>query len=463
MAAPPQSVPVIDGAAPLAARFDDEVVIRVTLRTAQDHRLIEQLSDDCWSSCFAGARPDGTADYRLARSQLAALDHAGIPYQVLIPSVQALIDRERTESAAPFAPRAWFDQYQDYAALGTYLDTLRALRPDLARRITLGASLQGRDIFGLRITAPTGAVGGSKPKLFVHGLQHAREWITGMTVMYLADYLVRQYGIDPRATAVLNRYEVIIVPCLNPDGYVFTWTNNRLWRKNRSNNSNGTRGVDLNRNWGTGWGGEGASNNPSSDTYRGPTAFSEPETRAARDFMLNTPGVLVHWDVHSYSQLILSPFGYTAALPVNAAVYQRLNAAIEAGMQAPYGLDYTAGPTYTTIYPASGVSSDWSHSVIGALGWGLELRDTGQNGFILPANQIIPNAQELLGGFFGLTAKLCPADFNGDAFVDDADFAIFADAYDRFADRAGDLNGDDFTDDADFVWFAAAYDQFACP
>ncbi len=123
--------------------------------------------------------------------------------------------------------------------------------------------------------------------------------------------LLRHRGaghLGPRLSAVSHH------PCRHPDGYSYTWTNNRLWRKNRRPNPNGSTGVDLNRNWGYQWGGEGASTSQGSDTYRGASGFSEPETQAIRDFITNRPYIRAHVDVHSYSQLILSPWGYTPAL-----------------------------------------------------------------------------------------------------------------------------------------------------
>ena len=80
--------------------------------------------------------------------------------------------------------------------------------------------------------------------------QHAREWISPMTVMYIAERLASTYETDPRVRAILDRAEFIFVPVVNTDGYVYTWTTERFWRKNRRNNGGGSYGVDLNRNWG---------------------------------------------------------------------------------------------------------------------------------------------------------------------------------------------------------------------
>src|SRR5690606_38857634 len=125
--------------------------------------------------------------------------------------------------------------------------------------------------------------------------------------------------------------------------------------------ANGSFGVDNNRNWGFGWGGPGASTQPGSETYRGTGPFSEPETQVLRDFITDNPRIVMTLDIHSFSQLILSPWGFTDALPADASLFDAINAAVEQAMEAVDSRDYVAGPTYTAIYPASGVGQDWSY------------------------------------------------------------------------------------------------------
>ena len=145
-----------------------------------------------------------------------------------------------------------------------------------------------------------------------------------MTGMFLADRLVESADTDPRVHALLSRAEIFVIPVVNPDGYFFTWSDsaNRLWRKNRRNNGDGTFGVDNNRNWGYEWGGAGASTQTSSETYRGTGPFSEPETAAMRDFFNARPNIVSNIDFHSYSQLVLSPWAYTVAPSVDPLATQ---------------------------------------------------------------------------------------------------------------------------------------------
>src|SRR6185436_17289909 len=101
----------------------------------------------------------------------------------------------------------------------------------------------------------------TRSSVLFNGCQHAREWASPMTAMYVADTMLGSYATDTRVHALLDKIEVIVIPIVNVDGYEYTWasSSNLLWRKNRRNNGNGSFGVDLNRNWGHQWGGEGAS------------------------------------------------------------------------------------------------------------------------------------------------------------------------------------------------------------
>jgi murein tripeptide amidase MpaA len=381
-------------------------VVRATVSSAKGINVLSAVGAEALAC--SGART-GASEYAVPPGALDALKAAGIPTQIVTDDLERAIEDERARIVAAGQQRGidWFAEYKDYAQISAYVNDLAALRPDLASRFTAGQSLENRDVFGIRIT---GAGGGPKPGVFLHGLQHAREWVTGMTAMYIADRLVRAYDTDPAVRALVDHFEFYIIPVANPDGYAYTWTpNNRLWRKNRRPNANGTFGVDLNRNWGYQWGENpdgGSSGTPSSETYRGTGPFSEPETVVLRDFILAHPGIVFHLDIHSYSQLVLSPWGYAAALPADAPLFDALNVGLVNAIESTHGMDYTGGPTFTTIYPANGVSQDWSYGERGILGWGVECRDTGQTGFQLPAAQIIPNAEEISAGVEWVTEWL---------------------------------------------------------
>ncbi len=367
------------------ARFDDRCVVRVQVNSLRELQLVKSISTDIWN-CHV--RLGAPLDVMVRHDQLAEFEEIGLPYSVSINNVQELIDNERADVRGT----SFFDDYQTLDQVNAYMDTLAALRPDLVNVITLGQSLEGRDIKGMVITSPGG---GTKPGIFYHGGQHCREWITVPVTMYIADQIIRNYDTDPYIQELVDRCEWYIVPVMNPDGYVYTHTSNRLWRKNRRNNGDGTFGVDLNRNWGYEWGGAGSSGFTDEETYRGPTPFSEPETQVMRDFIIAHPNIMAHLDNHSFSQLLLYPWAHTTDLPPDDALYNEISTNMVETIASISGRTYVNGPVGPTLYLASGGSIDWVYGDRGILSMTYEFRDTGANGFILPANQIIPNCEEI--------------------------------------------------------------------
>ena len=400
-AAQPGRAPANGGAAPVG--YEGSKVITVTVSNQREYLAVMSLAEMPGNSMWTHSPGLGELDVQVAPANMPALLQLGLPMRVMIDDLKKKIDDERADIEARRMRRdiSWFQNYHTLAEINAYMAQLAAASPQLVTGVNLGNSLEGRAINGIRISAPDlpGNPRTSRPQLLFNGCQHAREWVGPATVMYIADQFISGYAGDPRIHAILDNAEILIVPVVNPDGYEYTWTpNNRLWRKNRRNNGDGSFGVDNNRNWGYQWGGQGASTSTSNETYRGTGPFSEPETQRLRDFMLANTRLRASIDFHSYSQLILSPWGWTNALPPDAAVFDQINSTLASTIQSVHGKVYTAGPTYTTIYPASGGALDWAYGAGSTpykiLGYSIELRDTGANGFILPASEIIPTGEE---------------------------------------------------------------------
>ncbi len=376
-------------------RYDGQQVVRIPDASA---RLITQLDAaglDIWTHRPTPGLP---LDVRVTPQQKAALDAEGIAYEIMIEDVQAAVDAERGDGQNIAGD--WFSDYRSTAEVSAYIDQLVALRPDIASRIELGDSLQGRDISGIRISGP----GNDKPAFLINGCQHAREWVAVMTPMYIADQLIRQYQVDPEITSLVNRVEFFIVPIVNPDGYEYSRTSDRFWRKNRR----GGYGVDLNRNWSVGWGGSGSSGNQNSEIYRGTAPFSEPETQRLRDFIDANPNIDAHIDFHSYSQLILQPWSYTETLPPDHAEFNALGSDMADAIHDVHNEVYEHGPGGRILYIASGTAPDWSYGERDAIGFTIELRDTGQYGFVLPRSQIVPTGEENLAGVLVMAEHIAP-------------------------------------------------------
>lgn len=271
-------------------------------------------------------------------------------------------------------------------------------------------NLIGRTLLAVQITSnksktPVGA--------WFDGGLHAREWITTATTLWMANQLLTDYGNDPIVTHLLDNMVITVLPVFNPDGYSWTWTNNRMWRKTRTPNPGSSCvGTDPNRNWDFHWGEAGTSPDPCSDAYEGPKAFSEIEVKTVAYYiaaqkniqvrLAHLPFVLLanffpqgYINFHSYSQLWMSPWGWTSNLPKDYNKQNALSASCVSALGALFGTQYEYGPIATTIYPASGSSADWTYGVANVLySYGVELRDTGTYGFLLPPDQIVPSGQE---------------------------------------------------------------------
>jgi carboxypeptidase T len=231
------------------------------------------------------------------------------------------------------------------------------------------------------------------------GCHHAREWIAVEVPFLLAKELVERADEAPIA-GWLESGEIWVAPMVNPDGHEHSRTEARLWRKNRRRNADGSFGVDPNRNYGYMWGTldiPTSSHVPSDETYVGPRAFSEPETQAVRDLVgcERFAGVITY---HSYSQLILYPWGYTEKpIPDEQHREQMVGMAGEMHdlIEAVHGKVYVPQPS-SELYPTAGDTTDWTYGTYGIPSFTIELRPRTfeEGGFILPADQIMPTWEE---------------------------------------------------------------------
>ncbi len=373
--------------------YDDHAVVRVKVDGMRDTRTLLALGGRLWSESW-GVR---TVDVMLPIDRLDALENTKIDFSVLIPDVETVLAKERARLEADqeggIAGGAFFDDYQRADDLIAFYDALATSRPDLVERRSIGTSIEGREIPAYVISNAQAA---DAPAIYICTGVHAREWIAPATIAYFADRLVNTYDTDPRVAELVGSIAWHIVPLANPDGYIHTWDVDRLWRKNRRNNINGTFGVDLNRNFDSNWGGAGSSGSTSSDTYRGTSPFSEPEAAAIRDDVLSTDNLAVFLDVHCFSQLVLWPYGYQDSEPAGdaGAIFQNLGFGIRNAIASVNGANFTAQPAHD-LYIASGTTQDWAWDDTGALAFTYELRDTGNFGFVLPPEQIVPSGQEI--------------------------------------------------------------------
>ncbi|MEU1534550.1 M14 family metallopeptidase [Streptomyces fagopyri] len=212
-------------------------------------------------------------------------------------------------------------RYHNYAEANAEIDQRLAAHPGIMSRRVIGKSYQGRDIIAVKVSDNV-AADENEPEVLLTFHQHAREHLTVEMALYLLRELGTGYGSDARITSMVNNREIWIVPDLNPDGgeYDIATGSYRSWRKNRQPNSGSSYvGTDLNRNWNHRWGCcGGSSGSTSSETYRGASAESAPEVKVVADFVRGRvvggrQQIRAGIDFHTYSELVLWPFGYTTA------------------------------------------------------------------------------------------------------------------------------------------------------
>ncbi|XP_058121444.1 carboxypeptidase B-like [Anopheles ziemanni] len=318
-------------------------------------------------------------------------------YERIIEDVEATIEAERQydqeyrrRKDATGRATVDFEHFWTNAEVNDYLDELARTYPSLVSVETIGSTHLGNPIKSISIST-NGGVAGSKPVVFIDGGLHAREWAGVMSVLYLIHELV-EHSSD--YADLLNK-DWVIVPVANPDGYGFSHTDNRMWRKNRFPATILCTGIDLNRNWAYQF---VASTNACSDSYTGTAAFSELETQAlAHSMRRYGSNIALYLAVHTYGDMILYPYGYAwPFVPVtNQAAHIALGEQARDAVTAVGGPRYVVGNSAEILYTANGCSDDYAAAVVGAqFAYTLELTGGGSQGFDLPASQILAVATQ---------------------------------------------------------------------
>lgn len=261
--------------------------------------------------------------------------------------------------------------YHNYAETTAVLKELAAQNSDIASVFSIGKTVEGRDIWCLRINSTAkGTAKSSKPGAFYLGNHHAREHLSNEVPLFFAAWLMENRN-KPEVKKYIDTLDIYILPMLNPDGVEYDIAGGRyhMYRKNMSKNSDGSFGTDLNRNYDFLWCKYGSSHTPRYDTFCGKSAFSEPESQAIRKFFADRPNIKTHISYHTYGKLILYPYGGT---------YDEVPSEKDRKAFAKMGDDMARMTGYTSekssdLYVASGDSCDWAYKEHGVLAFTFEL------------------------------------------------------------------------------------------
>ncbi|XP_049799617.1 carboxypeptidase B-like [Schistocerca nitens] len=417
---------VVVGAA-VGARWQ---VLRATAPTQdaadQLESMLNELEEDGAAAIWADVASNRSADFAVSPDILEDvkdfLEEHAIPHTVMIPDLQKAImaqnprlsKQQRKELRTIQGHDFTFRRYHRYADILRYLSYLSSAYPSLVEVLTIGHSWEGLPLKLARVS--TGGTiskdGRPKPAVWIDAGAHGREWVSPAVALFVLRQLVENYQVNRR---VVDAAEWFVLPVANPDGYEYSHTTDRLWRKTRSTHTSAAArynrtatstgflwlwrqcaGADLNRNWGFHWGGAGASRDPCSERFAGPRAFSEPEARAAADFVTDRAGrVRLFLSLHAYSQAWLAPWGHSRRPPPDAQdLMDVARLAVEAAARVT-GQPYRMGHARDLAAPRAGCSEDWAKGVAGIkYAYAVELRDRADFGFLLPASQIIPTGRE---------------------------------------------------------------------
>lgn len=403
-------------------------LVNIKINSTSDVMLLQQK--DITLEHYTG-KPATGIEVVLNQEEINSLKSTGISYEVKIADLSS----HYAERKAPtqFEMQESYDLLREdnidgfsfgsmggfytYVEIGQKLDSMRLQYPNLiTAKQNLGNSVENRAIWAVKISDnPDVNESSSESAVYFDALHHAREPQSMACSFYYMYWLLENYGTNPEATYLINNREIFFVPVANPDGYVYNQTTNPngggFWRKNRR--INGTCfGVDLNRNYNYGWGvNSGSSNDPCSETYRGLSAGSEPETQAIKSFV-NSIHPEISFSNHSVAGRYLNPYGYN-------------DTAISYEIYSEFSSDFASKNNYTygTVkemlnYYSSGTTRDYLHS-IGTYCWTTEV---GGSGFWPLQSEIIPVANENLYGLKYLT-------WVSGAFSDFLNFKILGNGY----------------------------------
>lgn len=307
------------------------------------------------------------------------------------------IDEEQTDlfNLMPYMSISGYACYRTVEETDSSMGALNTSHPGLVSIVDIGDTYEkvtagGNPGYDLKVMVVTNeAIAGPKPRFFLMGAIHAREYATAETVMRFAEEMVNGYGTDPDATWLLDNYELHVLPQANPDGrklaeQSYSQRKNRRPGGNCSNppNSSSQLGVDLNRNSSFKWGGAGTSSSKCNLTYKGASAASEPETVALQNYMssifadqrgpldtdaapADTTGVMI--TLHSYAALVLFPWGWGSGAAPNQAQLQTL------GRKFGYSNGYAVCQAPICLYAASGTTDDWAYGNLGIASYTIEM------------------------------------------------------------------------------------------
>jgi carboxypeptidase T len=434
--------------------FSAIAFLNVNAQVMKFHRVLMQGGDDLAIRLLElgitidhSDRAEGGIVAEIGDDELATLKKNNIKHKVLIKDLASYYEeRNKYEMTAKSAalpqdcnkPGIVKPTYFHLGSMGGYftfaemtqiLDSMVLLYPNLitAKAPLTPLSVEGRTLWVVKISDNPNT-DEAEPEVLYDALHHAREGASLSQLIFYMWYMLEHYATDPDIKATVDATEMFFVPCVNPDGYVYNQSTNPngggMWRKNRRDNLNATFGVDLNRNYGYNWGYDNVGSSPtsSSDTYRGPSLFSEPETQAMRN-LCNSRTFVNCLNAHTYGNLLIYPWGYLPSIYTpDSATYVNWAVLLTRNSRFLYGTG-----DQTVQYVTNGDSDDWMY---------------GEQGTKPKILAMTPEAGSQADGFWPASSRIidiCKNTFtqNYNLAKVAAKYAIARDAQDKFVQNSG--------------------------
>jgi len=313
-------------------------------------------------------------------------DAGGLPEQYVEPA---------SISAATLSS-TFFNSFRGLADQNSQVDKAVQASNGAAKLEVIGTTWEGRPIRQVRVTGKGYRAG--MPRVVVTFNVHAREWVAGMSGVYSVEQITAKARDDP---SWLSGKEVVLIPMVNPDGFDYSTTSERFWRKNRNpNNGNRCQGVDVNRNFPVGYGGRYSTSRwVCSDTFIGTGALSEPESKAVASAIDEAPNS-VYLDVHTYGRYILKPWSYTNSPHPRLAEVDEVGRRMFSAMKAIRNNRFQYGGN-ELLGEASGIMPDYTN---GGLGFTFEMTTA----FDPSTREILPSGKEVVAGIYEAIAWSSP-------------------------------------------------------
>ncbi|KAK5627261.1 hypothetical protein RRF57_002976 [Xylaria bambusicola] len=420
--------------------YQEQVVIRFNISNAQDAAALRTVVDrmllDVWDFT------ESHVDIRIPNQRIRFLTRA-LPSSLLDNHSVLIPDLARVAAATyPSRPSlgqsphqffhqgttpasqdplkyditdVYFHNYQPYPVIVAWMRLVDSMfrGRGLVQMINIGKSYEGRDIPALRVGIRLDQVASGRRReiILVTGGVHAREWISTSSVNYVAWSFIQSMDKDPVVKKILERFDFVFVPVLNPDGFDYTWEVDRLWRKSRQRTKMSyCPGLDLDHSFSYQWDSEGRQQEPCSGSYGGEEPLQAVEASQlvnwARNETKNGFKFVGYLDLHSYSQQVLVPYSFSCQVqPPNIENLQEVAMNLAKHLRLSNGEFYTVASACGGSGPESigpfveargGSAIDYFyHELKTRYSYQIKLRDTGSYGFLLPSDNIIPAGEEM--------------------------------------------------------------------